>query len=123
MLFHWPTTCQQDMFAIGLCKLVNKLLQCCSNNFSTRCLLGRIVASLLTSCDNAVPTTFQQDVLLCNRFAASLLTNCDNTLPTTCRQDLFGTGLHVASLLTSCDIVVPKTCQQDVFAICLLQAC
>ena len=33
---------------------------------------NRFVASLLTSCDNAVPT--------------SLLTSCDNVVPTTCQQ-------------------------------------
>jgi hypothetical protein len=43
-------------------KLLNKLWQCCSKNLSTRCLLNRLVASLLNSCDNAVPTTCQQNV-------------------------------------------------------------
>jgi hypothetical protein len=33
-------------------KLVNKLWQCCSNNLSTICVRNRLVASLLTSCDN-----------------------------------------------------------------------
>jgi hypothetical protein len=44
------------------------------------------VASVLTSCDNAVPTTFQQDFFR-NGFVASLLTSCDNAVPTTCQQD------------------------------------
>jgi hypothetical protein len=50
-------------------------------------------ATMLTSCDNAVPTTWQQLVTMLfkqhvnNRFVASLLTSCDNAVPTTCQQD------------------------------------
>jgi hypothetical protein len=51
----------------------------------------RFVASLLRSCDNAVPTTCQKDV--CNKFVARLLTSCDNAVPKTCQQDVFATGL------------------------------
>ena len=82
--------------------------QCCSNNLSTRCVCNKFVASLLTSCDNAVPTTCQQGVFnklwqscannlstrcVCNRFVASLLTSCDNAVPTTCQQGVFAIGL------------------------------
>jgi hypothetical protein len=57
---------------------------------------------LLTSCDNAVPITCQQDAnavptmlfqQLVNRLVASLLTRFDNAVPTTCQQDVFATGL------------------------------
>jgi hypothetical protein len=43
---------------------------------------------LLASCDNAIPTTCQQDVS-----SASLLTSCDNAVPTTCQQGVFAIGL------------------------------
>ena len=45
-------------------KLVSKLLQWYSNNLSTRYICIRFVASLLTICTNAVPTTCQQDVTI-----------------------------------------------------------
>jgi hypothetical protein len=49
-------------------QLVNKMFsqQACSklvNNLSTRYVFNGFVARLLTSCDNAVPTTCQQDLL------------------------------------------------------------
>ena len=68
------------------------MLQCCSNNFSTRFVSNRFVASLLISCDKAVPTTCQQDVFAIG-FLTSLLTICDNAVPTTCQQDAFIIGL------------------------------
>ena len=49
-----------------------------------------LAGSLLTSCDNTVPTTCQQDVS--NRLVGSLLTSCDNAVPTTCQQDVSSTG-------------------------------
>jgi hypothetical protein len=81
-------------------KLVNKLWQCCSNNLSTRCLLNRFVASLLTSSDNA--SLFQQ---LVNKMSpqqaciASLLTSCDNAIPTRCLLKLESVKLHLCNLL------------------------
>jgi hypothetical protein len=61
-------------------------------NFSIRCNCNRFVASLLTSCENAVPTTCQQDVFAIG-FLASLLTICGNAVLTTCQQDAFIIGL------------------------------
>jgi hypothetical protein len=55
-------------------------------NFSTRCNCKRFVASLLTSCENAVPTTCQQAVFV-KGFLASLLTIFDNAVPKTCQED------------------------------------
>ena len=52
----------QQLCSKFVSKLVNKLWQCCSNNLSTRYLLNGLVANLLTSCDNAVSTTCQQDI-------------------------------------------------------------
>jgi hypothetical protein len=108
-------------------QLFNRLWQCCSNNFSTRFVSNMFVASLLISCDNAVPTTCQKVV-----FALGLLTMlfqqlnkmwlqsvfsqlvnklwqcCSKNLSTPCVSNTF-----VASLLISCDKAVPTTCQQD----------
>jgi hypothetical protein len=67
------------------------------------------VASLLTSCIKAVPTTCQEDING-NGFVASLLTSCDNAV----------LNRLVASLLTSFGNAVPRrptTFQQDVSAI------
>ena len=41
-----------------------------------------------------------------NRFVASLLASCDNAVPTTCQQVVFAIGLYIASLLISCDNAV-----------------
>ena len=61
--FYRSATGDRYLFRGLVCsKLVNKLWQCCSYNLLTRCVCNRFVASLLTSCDNAVPTTCQQDV-------------------------------------------------------------
>jgi hypothetical protein len=72
-------------------QLVNKLWQCCSKNLSRRCLLNRLVASLSTSCDNAVPTTCLQDFSqqVCSKLLNKLWQCCSNNLSTT----FFATGL------------------------------
>jgi hypothetical protein len=50
------------------------------------------VASLLTICDIAVPTTLSARCFR-NRIVASFLTSWDNAVPTTCQQVMFSTGL------------------------------
>jgi hypothetical protein len=66
------------------------------------------VASLLTSCYNAVPTTFQQDFSqrVCSKLVNKLWQCCSNNLSTRCLLNRL-----LASLLTSCDNAVPTTCQ------------
>ena len=81
------TTCQQDFPQHVCSKLVNNLWQCCSlfaANLSTRCLLNSLVASLLTSCDNAVPTIRQQDFSqqVCSKLVNKLSQCCSNNLST-----------------------------------------
>jgi hypothetical protein len=50
------------------------------------------------------------------RFVAGLLTSFENAFPTTCQQDVFAIGF-LASLLTICGTAVPTTSQQDAFII------
>jgi hypothetical protein len=45
-----------------------------------------------------------------------LLTSFENAFPTTCQQNVFAIGF-LASLLTICGTAVPTTSQQDAFII------
>jgi hypothetical protein len=89
-------------------KLLNKLWQCCSKNFSTRCLLNRLVASLL----NIVVTMLFQQLVnkmspqqACSKLVNKLCQWCSNNMSTRWLLDRF-----VASFLTSCDNAVPTIC-------------
>jgi hypothetical protein len=79
------------------------------------------VASLLTSCDNSVPSTCQKDFSqqACSKLVIKqvVITPFHQLVKKTFRNRL------VASLLTSCDNAVPTTFQQDVLAISLYQLC
>jgi hypothetical protein len=70
------------------------------HNLSTRCVHNRLVASLSTSCNNAVILSSCYKVVthnlstrcVHNRLVASLSTSCNNAV-ITCQQDVFATGL------------------------------
>ena len=76
-----------------------------------RTFRNRLVASLLTSCENSVKSTCQKDF---SQQACSKLVNklCMTMLFHQLVKKTFRNRL-VASLLTSCDHSVPSTCQQD----------
>ena len=82
--------------------LVDKLLEQHCHNI----LLTSYWNSIVTTCDNAVPTTCQQDVFH-NRLVASLLASWNNAVSTTCQQDVHVCNMLV--VLTSCENAVPTT--------------